>query len=117
MPQIYDDPYATLGLERGADSAAIKQAYFTLVRAHAPEREPEMFKRIRAAYERLRDEDKRVETDMRLLRRWNSPAKPRRLPPLLLVTMPEDVVEAARSLTDLARTDWRGQHHPVLLDR
>ena len=67
MATPYVDPYAVLGVTRSATPAEIKQAYFALVRAHPPEREPETFKRIRAAYERLRDPERRTETDMLLL--------------------------------------------------
>ncbi len=62
-----ENPYETLGLERGADEAEIKQAYFNLVREHPPERDPEGFKRIRAAYEKLRAAGERAETDLFLI--------------------------------------------------
>jgi curved DNA-binding protein CbpA len=62
-----EDPYKTLGIERTADEAEIKQAYFALVREHPPERDPEGFKRIRAAYEKLRDSGERTETDLFLV--------------------------------------------------
>ncbi len=111
MPQRYTDPYAVLGLARTATAAEIKQAYFTLVRAHPPERAPEMFKRIRAAYEQLREPERRVETDMLLLVEWPTPARKRRAPQFDLSLHREDSIDAARALTDLERTDWR-QHDP-----
>lgn len=107
MSKPYQDPYAVLGLTRAATSAEIKQAYFAQVRAHPPERDPETFKRIRAAYERLRDPEQRGETDMLLLNPWPEPARKRRAPKLDLSLHPEDVLAAARALTDLDRTDWR----------
>ena len=58
------DPYAELGLAETATEADIKQAYFAQVRAHPPETDSQGFKRIRAAYERLRTPEKRLETDM-----------------------------------------------------
>ncbi|MBI3950967.1 MAG: DnaJ domain-containing protein [Acidobacteria bacterium] len=61
------NPYKVLGIERGATEAEIKRAYFTLVREHPPERDPEGFKRIRAAYEKLRSERERAETDLFLI--------------------------------------------------
>lgn len=109
MPQPYIDPYAVLGVARTATAAEIKQAYFTHVRAHPPEREPEMFKRIRAAYERLRDPERRAETDMVLLAEWPTPVRKRRVPQFDLALHREDIIDAARALTDLERTDWR-QH-------
>ena len=42
-----------LGLEPGADRAAIKAAYFAKIRVHTPDGDPERFKQIRAAYEEL----------------------------------------------------------------
>ncbi len=47
--------YQVLGVERTADDRAIKKAYFALVRANPPETHPEEFKRLREAYEVLRD--------------------------------------------------------------
>jgi len=62
-----DNPYKVLGLERTASEAEIKQAYFALIRQSPPERDPEGFKRIRAAYEKLRGAGERAETDLLLI--------------------------------------------------
>lgn len=113
MPESPDNPYATLGLQRGASEAAIKQAYFTSVRAHPPERDPQTFKQIRAAYEQLRDPERRLEADMRALPHWPPPARRRRAPALDLTLHADDVIEVAESLTDLARTDWHEQFRKV----
>lgn len=115
MATPFVDPYAVLELPRTATSAEIKRAYFGLVRLHPPEREPDAFKRIRAAYEQLRDDARRIETDMLLLNRWPTPMRKRRplRPDLTLHT--EDVIDAARALTDLARTDWREHHGKIKL--
>jgi curved DNA-binding protein CbpA len=109
----YNDPYAVLGLPRTATAAEIKQAYFTLVRAHPPEREPDTFKAIRAAYERLRDPEQRTETDMLLLTPWPESERKRRLPEPDLTLHREDVLAAARSLSDLERRDWREHYGKV----
>ena len=114
MAHPYIDPYAVLGVARTATPAAIKSAYFALVRAHPPERDPETFKRIRAAYERLRDPERRAETDMLILEPWPEPRK-RRLPALDLTLHREDVLAAARALTDLERSDWREHFAKVKL--
>jgi len=53
-----------LGLQRGATLREIKRAYFSLVREYPPEEEPESFKIIRAAYEKLRNPDVKSETDL-----------------------------------------------------
>ena len=62
-----DNPYKVLGVERDASEAEIKQAYFALIRQSPPERDPEGFKRIRAAYEKLRAGGERAETDLFLI--------------------------------------------------
>lgn len=62
-----DNPYKVLGVERHATEAEIKQAYFVLIREHPPERDPEGFKQIRAAYEKLRAGTERAETDLFLI--------------------------------------------------
>ena len=47
--------YQALELEPGADAAAVKKAYFRLVRQYTPEKDPERFKTIRQAYEALKE--------------------------------------------------------------
>ncbi|MDR1933733.1 MAG: DnaJ domain-containing protein [Spirochaetales bacterium] len=55
--------YEVLGIEKTAPLQEIKRAYFTLVRQYPPERFPEEFKQVRAAYETLSSEQKRAEYD------------------------------------------------------
>ncbi len=62
------DPYAVLGIDRQAEEAEIKRAYFKLVREYSPEHAPEKFQEIRAAYEQLRAPEIRAQTDLFLLR-------------------------------------------------
>lgn len=107
MSIAYVDPYGELGLTRTATADEIKRVYFALVRAHPPEREPDTFKRVRAAYEQLRDPERRLEADMKLLQEWPAPSRTRRAPKLDLTLHDEDVLEAARSASDLERRDWR----------
>ncbi len=57
------NPYKVLGVERTADVRAIKKAYVALIRKFTPEAHPEEFKKIRAAYELLSDEDARARFD------------------------------------------------------
>src|SRR4051794_148407 len=66
-PPRADNPYQVLGIERDAGEAEIKRAYFSMVREHPPERDPEGFKRIRAAYEQLKASKDRAETDLFLI--------------------------------------------------
>ena len=67
ITQVAVDPYRVLGIERQASEAEIKRAYFQLVRQFPPEREPEKFQEIRAAYEALRDPHNRVTLDLFLI--------------------------------------------------
>lgn len=62
-----EDPYEILGLDRQAGDAAIRRAYAQQVRQFPPEREPEAFRRIRAAYEQLRDPERRARASLFLL--------------------------------------------------
>jgi curved DNA-binding protein CbpA len=115
MAEPPENPYTILGLARGVDDTAIKQAYFALVRSHPPERDPDAFKRIRGAYERLRDPKTRAETDMLLPVRWTMPGKPGKPARLDLTLHVEDVLEAAEALSDLSRTDWHAYQRKVTL--
>jgi Flp pilus assembly protein TadD len=55
--------YELLEVEKTADQTRIKRGYFNQVRKYPPERFPEEFKALRAAYETLSDEKKRAEYD------------------------------------------------------
>lgn len=91
------DPYAVLGLERQADSEAIKRAYFQLVREYPPERDPARFQEIRAAYEAVRTPERRRSTDL-FLPQPPPPQPNRRQPSYDLGVHPEDVLELALRL-------------------
>jgi curved DNA-binding protein CbpA len=54
------DPYSVLGVPDDADDETIRRRYLELVREFPPERHPEKFAAVRAAYERLKDLDARV---------------------------------------------------------
>src|SRR4051812_45000167 len=54
------DPYETLGLPRHADEEEIRRRYLELVREFSPERAPERFAEIRAAYDQVRDPVRRI---------------------------------------------------------
>ena len=55
------DPYEQLGLRPSADETEIRQRYLELVRQFPPDRAPERFAEIRAAYDALRDPVTRLE--------------------------------------------------------
>ncbi len=49
------DPYEVLGLDRAADETEIRRRYLELVREFPPDRAPERFAEVRAAYDEARD--------------------------------------------------------------
>ncbi len=111
-----DDPFAVLCVEPGADDAAVRAAYRDAVRAHPPTRDPEGFKAVRQAYERLQNPASRVQT--LLLRRYLVP----RLDEALVGTSPhppslDEMLEDLRAIalegTDLARTTFPGDLRPI----
>jgi curved DNA-binding protein CbpA len=48
------DPYVILGLAPDADDEAVRRAYLAAVAVCPPERDPQRFESLRAAYETLR---------------------------------------------------------------
>jgi curved DNA-binding protein CbpA len=54
------NPFTVLGLEETADDEAVRTAYLTALRGSPPDRDPEGFRRIRDAYEALRDKEHRL---------------------------------------------------------
>ncbi len=58
------DPYETLGLPRHADEAEIRRRYLELVREFPPDRAPERFAAVRAAYDQVRDPEQRLEAQL-----------------------------------------------------
>jgi DnaJ-class molecular chaperone len=54
------DPFDVLGLPADSDDDTIRRRYLELVRQHTPERSPQKFSEIRAAYESLKDLDTRL---------------------------------------------------------
>lgn len=59
------DPYEVLGLDRAsATEEAVRKRYLELVRQHSPERDPQRFAKIREAYERLRDPETRLRSEL-----------------------------------------------------
>ena len=102
MSEPYLDPYAVLGLAHTATSNEIRQAYFNQVRLHPPEREPDQFKRIRAAYDQLRTPVKRIEADMRLIEDWPEPVRTVAPTNIDVTIHPQDVLALLQACTDLA---------------
>jgi curved DNA-binding protein CbpA len=58
------DPYEVLGLPRHADEEATRRRYLELVRQFPPDRAPERFAEVRAAYDQVRDPARRLEAQI-----------------------------------------------------
>jgi curved DNA-binding protein CbpA len=113
--QALIDPYQVLGITRQANEAAIKKAYFTKVREHPPERDPEQFKRIRGAYDALRTPEAKAATDLFLLH-TPLPYQPYKRPPAYdLAFHAEDWLVLARAQSDLVRTDFSDDFREINL--
>lgn len=54
------DPFEVMGVARDADEATIRKRYLELVREFPPDRAPEQFAAVRAAYDDLRDPARRL---------------------------------------------------------
>src|SRR4028118_581344 len=76
------DPYATLGVARGAAEADIKKAYRKLAKELHPDRNKdnpkaaERFSQVTAAYDLLSDKDKRARFDRGEIDADGNPASP-----------------------------------------
>jgi curved DNA-binding protein CbpA len=57
---MVNDAYDVLGLSADADDEMIRRRYLELVRQFTPDRQPEKFAQVRAAYESLRDLNTRL---------------------------------------------------------
>ncbi len=55
LNDINRDPFQTLGLPQDADEQAVRARYLELVKQHPPERDPDKFREIQAAYDASRD--------------------------------------------------------------
>jgi curved DNA-binding protein CbpA len=58
------DPYEQMGLPPGADDAQIRRRYLELVREYPPDRAPQRFAEIHAAYDSLRDPTRRIQAKL-----------------------------------------------------
>ncbi|MGA2619507.1 MAG: J domain-containing protein [Thermoguttaceae bacterium] len=58
------DPHAILGVPADCGEAEVRRRYLELVRQNPPDRAPERFVEIHAAYEKLRDPVVRLESTL-----------------------------------------------------
>ena len=111
------DPYAVLGLERRATPGEIKRAYFELVRQYSPETNPEAFKQIRTAYEKLNSAENKTETDLFLFQpsaQWEARKRRRKLD---LDFDPQDILRLMQTYGDLGRTHFDEDFRPIEVAR
>src|SRR4051794_11161609 len=66
------DPYEVLGLPRHASEEEIRRRYLELVRENPPDRAPERFAAVRAAYDAVRDPIRRLEAQLFEIRSGDS---------------------------------------------
>lgn len=100
------DPYRVLGVSSTATQIDIKRAYFALIRQYPPETEADTFKIIRGAYEKIKDVQRRSETDIFLPQpppNWTGLIEP---PEFDTRFYPQDVLTALRDWGDLGRTNF-----------
>lgn len=59
------DPYKALGVDSGnATDETIRKAYMEAIKKHPPDRDPEMFEKIRNAYDLIDVEQKRIQIEL-----------------------------------------------------
>ena len=119
-PDQDENPYQVMGLGSTATEQEIRRAYFELVREHPPERDPDQFKRIRTAYEILRDPARRAQWDLFVALQPPTLLPSRRRPKPDLAFHREDVMwtlrQEIRSGLHDAESDFRPIELPVPRD-
>ena len=73
-------PAETLGVAPGASEAEVRKAYARAVRSHPPDRDPDAFMRVRAAYELLCDRTRPVYASPHVVAAAPVPPTPRAAP-------------------------------------
>jgi len=108
------DPYQVLGLRPGASHEEVRRAYFQRVRAHPPERDPETFKAIRAAYEQLCHSTEVQDALFQLCEPGEWPLDRIRVKAKVDTEFhPEDVIAVLRAWSELGREDFSGDFREV----
>ena len=108
-----ENPYQVMGLVSTATEKDIRRAYFKLVREHPPERDPDQFKRIRAAYEILRDPARRAEWNLFVAVQPPAPLPSRRRPKPDLAFHRDDVMWVLRQEIRSSLQNAENDFHPI----
>jgi hypothetical protein len=108
------DAYAVLNVDRMADADEIRRAYFAAVREHSPERDPEGFRRVREAYDRLRDEVKRGQVDLAVVSAPGAAPAPSASPLPTCAEVARLLRDGLlRGMSELDRTDFTDDERPL----
>jgi curved DNA-binding protein CbpA len=110
-----ENPYQVMGLASTVTEEEIRRVYFKLVREHPPERDPDQFKRIRAAYEILRDPARRAEWDLFVALQPPAALPSRRRPKPDLTFHREDVIWMLREEIESSLRNFKKDFRPVEL--
>ena len=111
------NPYQILEIPKDAAQEEIKNAYFRLIKKYPPEKDPEKFKTIRAAYESLKTVAKKAETDVFIFREPEQAFEfPEEMKPFADIHIgAEDFLEILTDLySDLNRADFEDDYTEVL---
>ena len=111
--QALIDPYSVLGLTRKASADDIKKAYFAKVREFPPERDPDAFKKIRAAYDMLRTPEAKAATDLFLPHPPVLRDSHKRPAAFDLDFQPGDWLTLLVAFSDLGRADFRSDFREI----
>lgn len=110
---VEENPYEVMGLPPTSSEEDVRRAYFRLVREYPPEQDPEQFKRIRAAYDVLRDPVRRAEWDLFVALEPPPPLPSRRRPKPDLALHREDAVWVLRAESELNCQDFQHDFRPI----
>jgi len=112
-----ENPYQVMGIPFTATEEEIRRTYFGLVREHPPERDPAQFRRVRSAYEILRDPVRRAEWDLFVALQPPPSLPSRRRPKPDLAFHREDVIWVLREETRPKPRDPKGDFRAIELPR
>lgn len=102
-----ESPFEILGVRYEATDEEVRSAYFAQIKAHPPERDPEGFKEVRSAYEKIRTQKSRADFVL------STPHVPPNVEACFgtqridgLEPREEDLFAAVLSVTELKRTSF-----------
>lgn len=109
-------PFDVLGVSFDASDEEVRSAYFSQIKAHTPEKDPEGFKRIRQAYDKIKTLESRTTLVLETL-----PSLPSLEDYLggtdssVLGIQDEDLVTVVLSVTDVTKVSFSTDLRKVLM--